>query len=147
MPGKTSDGTTQSKLRPLGTEQLIKKAFLTSTRKRIALNPLFLDDEKLPEAERVAPPALTWLAEQLRSHLKLAGLTREALHTTDATRRAFRAQDARASTATWLGILMQLSDAGEERVGRRVEPFLIKDWLGHGDFWMSSASPDWMQVV
>ena len=72
-------------------------------------------------------------ALQLRTHLLQAGLDREALFTTDKTRRAIRAQDARASTATWLGILMQLPDAGEKRTGRRVEPFLIKEWLGHGD--------------
>ncbi len=39
---------------PQRTESLIQKAFHTSTAKRITLNPLFIDDEKLPDAERIA---------------------------------------------------------------------------------------------
>ena len=37
-----------------GTRSLIRDAFANTTSKRIILNPLFLEDEKLPEAERVA---------------------------------------------------------------------------------------------
>jgi integrase len=80
---------------------------------------------------RVFPRSFVHSAESLRAHVRAAGIKREALYATDTTRRALRAQDARASTATWLGILMQLPDAGEERVGCRVEPFMIKQWLGH----------------
>ena len=39
---------------PQGIETLIRQEFRTATAKKIALNPMFLDDEKLPESERVA---------------------------------------------------------------------------------------------
>lgn len=36
------------------TESMIQKAYLSSSSKRVALHPEFLDDEKLPESERIA---------------------------------------------------------------------------------------------
>lgn len=47
MPQKVSYGDS-------GTESLIRKTFLSVSKKRITLNPSFLDDEKLSESERVA---------------------------------------------------------------------------------------------
>jgi cell division control protein 6 len=54
MPQKISDATTQEEGRAIGTESLIAEAFLSATQRRITTNPALLDDEKLPEAERVA---------------------------------------------------------------------------------------------
>lgn len=88
--------------------------------------------------EAVVPNVVTWIhtmpSSVLRTHLRVAGLTREALFTTDKTRRALRAQDARATTATWLGLAMQLHEAGLGVVGRRVDPETIQGWLGHDDY-------------
>ena len=41
-------------LKSTGTESLIQKAYLAASSRRITINSLFLDDEKLPESERVA---------------------------------------------------------------------------------------------
>jgi len=54
MPQKISDAKTQEDGRAIGTESLIAEAFLSATQRRITTNPALLDDEKLPEAERVA---------------------------------------------------------------------------------------------
>jgi len=54
MNEKTSDGLPAPTQPAQGTESLIQEAFLRATRRRVALNPSLLDDEKLPEAERVA---------------------------------------------------------------------------------------------
>ena len=64
-------------------------------------------------------------------HLALAKVTREALHKTDRSRRAIRAQDLRASCATWLGLAEQLPDGGAAIVGRRVSGSFVRDHLGH----------------
>ena len=56
-----------------GTESLIHEAFLNSSHKRITLNPLFLDDEKLPESERVAV-----LREIFHRNIRLKQLSRLA---------------------------------------------------------------------
>ncbi len=53
MSHEISDGIAAGEDAPQGTESIIRKALVASTRKRITINPLFLDDEKLPEAERV----------------------------------------------------------------------------------------------
>jgi len=37
-----------------GTESLIYEAFSSATKRRVAINPSLLDDEKLPESERIA---------------------------------------------------------------------------------------------
>ncbi|MCX7049107.1 MAG: hypothetical protein NTX50_26930 [Candidatus Sumerlaeota bacterium] len=54
MEQEISDGDREARLSSSGTEALIQSAFLQTEQRRIALNPALLDDEKLPEAERVA---------------------------------------------------------------------------------------------
>jgi len=54
MVQKTSDGKQPGLAEPKGTESMIQDAFLSASAKRIAISPLYLDDEKLPESERVA---------------------------------------------------------------------------------------------
>jgi len=54
MGQKVSDGTEHVRRNSKGTESLIREAFISATSKRIVTNPAFLDDEKLPETERVA---------------------------------------------------------------------------------------------
>jgi cell division control protein 6 len=53
MNKKISDGDEKNHNPSDGTESLIQDAFISSTKRRIALNPAFLDDEKLPESERI----------------------------------------------------------------------------------------------
>jgi len=55
------------------TESLIRDAFLVSASKRITINPAFLDDEKLPEGERVAV-----LKEVFHRNIRLKQLERLA---------------------------------------------------------------------
>ncbi len=55
------------------TESLIRDAFLVSASKRITINPAFLDDEKLPEGERVAV-----LQEVFNRNIRLRQLERLA---------------------------------------------------------------------
>ena len=53
MSQKISNGT--SRTGPTGgTESLINQAFLTTNSMKVAIRPEFLDDEKLPESERIA---------------------------------------------------------------------------------------------
>ena len=53
MTRKISNGTAHPH-HTNGTETLIQQAYSTTSQRRITLNPTFLDDEKLPETERVA---------------------------------------------------------------------------------------------
>jgi len=53
MTQKTSHGKTREPAKT-GTESLLQEAFQAGTARRIAVNPAYLDDEKLPESERVA---------------------------------------------------------------------------------------------
>ena len=62
------------------------------------------------------PRAPCDLAEHLRAYLKVAGVTRPELHTSDATRINFRFHDLRASTVTWMAI----RGDGAERIWQRV---------------------------
>jgi cell division control protein 6 len=55
------------------TELLIKNAFTTSSSRQIVINPSFLDDEKLPEAERV-----TVLQEVFHRNIRIKQLERLA---------------------------------------------------------------------
>jgi integrase len=80
---------------------------------------------------RLFPEAYEQPARELRVQLALAKVTREALHKTDRNRRAIRAQDLRASCATWLGLAEQLPDGGAAIVGRRVSGSFVRDHLGH----------------
>jgi cell division control protein 6 len=56
-----------------GTESIIQQAFLASSTRRIILNSAFLDDEKLPESERVAV-----LREVFHRNIRIAQLERMA---------------------------------------------------------------------
>jgi integrase len=80
---------------------------------------------------RLFPSPYEQPARELRVHLMLAGVTRDALHKTDKSRRSIRAQDLRASCATWLGLAEQLPDGGAAIVGRRVSGSYVRDFLGH----------------
>ena len=53
MPQKISNGERTSRLSQ-GTESLIEQALQSCSTRKIMLHPSFLDDEKLPEAERVS---------------------------------------------------------------------------------------------
>ncbi len=83
---------------------------------------------------RVCPFVYERPARELQTHLRVAGLTRAALLTTDKTHRALRAQDLRATCATWLGLAEQLDDGGRSIVGQRVSGSFARDHLGHDDF-------------
>lgn len=72
MPQQISSGTSGDPRRN-PTESLIRDAFLNSRSKRIILNPHFLDDEKLPEGERVAV-----LQEVFNRNIRLKQLERLA---------------------------------------------------------------------
>jgi plasmid replication initiation protein len=76
---------------------------------------------------RLFPEAYEQPARELRVHLILAGVTREALHKSDKSRRRIRAQDVRASCATWLGLTEQLPDGGAVLIGRRVSGSYVRD--------------------
>lgn len=54
MKEKISDGKGKKDKSADGTESLIQDAFISSTKRRIVLNPSLLDDEKLPESERIS---------------------------------------------------------------------------------------------
>ena len=73
-------------------------------------------------------------AGHLQAHARTAGLTRAALLTTDKTRRKLRAQDLRATCATWLGLCEQLDDGGKATVGQRASGSYAKEHLGHEDY-------------
>jgi integrase len=64
----------------------------------------------------VQMPRARDLAETLRDYLKLAGVTRAELFTSDATRINLRFHDLRASTVTWMAI----RGDGAERIWQRV---------------------------
>jgi cell division control protein 6 len=72
MVEQVSNGTSHNACRN-PTENLIHNAFLNSHSKRIVLNPQFLDDEKLPEVERVAV-----LQEVFHRNIRLKQLERLA---------------------------------------------------------------------
>ncbi len=85
--------------------------------------------------DRVISAAPQRPAALLRAHLEKAGVERADLFESTETHRWIEARDARASTATWLGMCMGLPDAGEEQVGFRVsDTIAIKAWLGHSKF-------------
>jgi integrase len=83
---------------------------------------------------RVLPDAYASPARSLRGHLLLAGITRAALHTSTKTQAKIRAQDLRATTATWLGLCEQLDDGGKSVVGRRVSATYARDLCGHAKY-------------
>jgi cell division control protein 6 len=75
MTQKSSDGTMNSPPDLSGTESIIQQAFLTASAKRVAIHPSFLDDEKLPEAERVVV-----LREVFHRNIRSAQIERLARH-------------------------------------------------------------------
>ena len=82
----------------------------------------------------VFPHAYGAPSRELRAHLLRAGVTRATLHKSSKTHRRVRAQDLRASCASWLGLAEQLSDDEQiARLGRRAGPKLAKDHLGHAE--------------
>jgi integrase len=83
---------------------------------------------------RVCPFVYERPARELQTHLGFAGLTRAALLKSNKTHRALRAQDLRATCATWLGLAQQLDDAGRSIVGRRIDGEYARDHLGHEDY-------------
>lgn len=83
---------------------------------------------------RVLPDAYASPARALRGHLLLAGVTRAALHKSTKTQAQIRAQDLRATTATWLGLCEQLDDGGRAAVGRRVSATYARDLCGHAKY-------------
>ena len=75
MSQQISSGTKQNARPGKGTESIIHEAFLAASARRITLNPSFLDDEKLPESERVAV-----LQEVFHRNIRSAQIERLAKH-------------------------------------------------------------------
>ncbi|HEX3595246.1 MAG TPA: site-specific integrase [Polyangiaceae bacterium] len=90
--------------------------------------------EEADGAGRVCPFFYERPAGMLQTHLRTAGLSRAALLKSDKSHRALRAQDLRATCATWLGLAEQLDDGGRSIVGQRVSGSYVRDHLGHADY-------------
>lgn len=96
--------------------------------------PLFVAlHEETGGVGRVCQFAYATPVERLQSQLRKAGLTRAALLTSSETQQRLRAQDLRATCATWLGLCEQLDDGGRSIVGTRVSRSYASDHLGHRD--------------
>ncbi len=104
-----------------------EKATKTGRSRRFAVEPNILPvlaalhEESGGEGPVVTMPRMRDLAEGLRSYLRVAGVDRAELFLTDATRKALRWHDLRATGCTWMAV-------------RGDEPLHIQHRAGHTSF-------------